>query len=269
MRGEKSQLKKYISSMLVLAGRLNYKMRIPVLLYHSIDYSNSVISISPEEFKVQMEYLKYSGYKTISLPEYVQYLHSDKKISQKTVILTFDDGFKNNYSEAFPIFKKYGFRATIFLATDYIDNVCSWKMDNSIPKFALLSWSEIQDMSEYGIDFGSHSCSHPFLTRLKGRELRDELLNRKITIEEKLKKPVKFLCHPYGDTNELTQRAAKECGYIGVFGDLDFSLSNSKDKLYDLSRIGTKHFTSLQDFKAGLLGMYRCYIKMKKLTRRT
>jgi peptidoglycan/xylan/chitin deacetylase (PgdA/CDA1 family) len=127
----------------------------------------------------------------------------------------------------------------------------------------MLSWDEIQEMSDYGIDFGSHTCSHPYLTRMSKDELKTELLNSKSIIEARLNKPVRFFCHPYGNTNHQTQKAAEECGYLGAFGGLDFSLANSKDNLFNLKRVGTAHFSSLQDFKAGLLGTYDWYIKLK------
>ncbi len=212
-----------------------------------------------------MEYLKYSGYRTISLPKFVEYLHMDAKSPSKTVVLTFDDGFKNNYSEAFPVLQKYGFTATVFLVTNYIDAVCSWDKHKSIPEIPLLSWDEIQEMSDYGIDFGAHSCSHPYLTQISKGELKTELLSSKSITETKLNKPVKFFSHPYGDLNHETKQTAKECGFLGAFGGLDFSLANSKDDLYDLKRVGTKHFSSLHDFRAGLLGTYDWYIKLKRI----
>jgi peptidoglycan/xylan/chitin deacetylase (PgdA/CDA1 family) len=252
--------------MLVLMGRLYRGIGIPVLLYHSIDSSGSVISIEPKEFRAQMECLKYNGYQTISLPKFLEYLRVDGAPPARMVVLTFDDGFRNNYTEAFPILQAHGFTATIFLTTDYINRVCSWEKHDLIPELPLLSWEEIREMSAYGIHFGSHSCTHPYLTRISEEELKTELLNSKSTIEARVNKPVTFFCHPYGDTNRGTQRAAQECGYWGAFGGLDFSLANSKDERYNLKRVGTGHFSSLQDFEAGLLGTYNWYIRLKTLS---
>ena len=261
----KSQVKRYASSILVLVGHIYPKNSIPVLVYHSVDNSQSVISITPREFRAQMEYLKYSGYETISLQSFVGCLKTNVKSSQKSVVITFDDGFKNNYSEAFPILRKYGFTATIFLTTNYIGGVCSWQRDKSIPEIPMLCWDEIQEMNHYGIDFGSHSCSHSYLTRISNEELKAELINSKSIIEAKLTKPTRFFCHPYGNRDRRTQRMAKECGYLGAFGGLDFSLANSSDDLYDLKRVGTAHFSSIQDFKAGLLGTYDWYIRLNRI----
>ena len=258
-------IKKVLSSILVLIGRLSRRRGIPVLLYHSVDSTGSVISIMSEEFSRQMAYLNATGYKTISLSDFLGYLRSGTVPHEKIVVLTFDDGFKNNYTEAFPILREYGFTATIFLATDYIDRVCSWEKHDSIPRFPLLSWDEIREMSDYGIDFESHTCSHPYLSRLSREEMRNELLESKMVIETALNKQVTFFCHPYGDSSRETQEAARECGYVGVFGGLDYSLRNTKENVYNLSRVGTARFTSLEDFKAGLLGTYDCYITLRWL----
>ena len=258
-------LKRKISAILARIGDLSTKGRIPVLLYHSIGTSGSVISITPSEFRVQMAYLNATGYKTISLTDFLGYLRSVTVSHEKIVVLTFDDGFKNNYTEAFPILREYGFTATIFLTTDFLDRVCSWEKHDSIPRFPLLSWDEIKEMSDYGIDFESHTCSHPYLSRLTREEMRNELLESKMVIETALNKPVTFLCHPYGDSSRETQEAARECGYVGAFGGLDYSLTNTRENLYDLTRVGTQRFTSLEDFKAGLLGTYDFYITLRWL----
>jgi peptidoglycan/xylan/chitin deacetylase (PgdA/CDA1 family) len=131
-----------------------------------------------------------------------------------------------------------------------------------------LSWEEIQEMSNWGIDFGSHGCSHAYMTRLSRDKIQTELVKSKSVIEEKLSKPVTFFCHPYGDTNDITQRAAKECGYVGAFGDVDFGLAGSIENLYDLTRVGIQYFVSLQDFKAGLVGTYHWYVRLKALASR-
>jgi peptidoglycan/xylan/chitin deacetylase (PgdA/CDA1 family) len=265
VRLSKSFIKRNASRCLVLAGFLFPKRRVPVLAYHSVDKSGSVISISPTNFRRHMEYLRYAGYQTLSLKEYFKCLDIDPQPSQKKVVLTFDDGFKNNYTQVFPILCELGFTATIFLATDYVAECCSWEKHKPIPPLPLLSWDEIRQMSEHGIEFSSHTCSHPYLTQLGENEIRVELLKSKSIIEDKIHKKVDFFAHPYGDTDERTQRILKECGYLGAFGGVDFSLANSTENLYDLKRLGTAHFSSLWDLRAGLLGTYHCYIKAKGL----
>jgi peptidoglycan/xylan/chitin deacetylase (PgdA/CDA1 family) len=250
-------------SVLGAIGRIHPPNWIPVLLYHSIDSSGSVISITPKLFRAQMLWLKRNGYQTLSLPEYVECLTSSNKSPHKSVVITFDDGFKNNYTIGLPVLCKFGFTATIFLATDHIGGLCCWRGHESIPQIPMLSWEEILKMCDKGIDFGSHTCSHAFLTRLTRKELLAELRNSRHLMEEKLRRKVRFFSHPYGETNRETQRALKQCGYKGGFGRLDFSHGNTAENLFDMTRIGTAHFSSVQAFQAGLLGTYAWYIRLK------
>jgi len=259
------QFKRISSAMVVFLGNLLPRRGIPVLLYHSVDNSGSVISITPSEFRAHMEYFHHSGYRTISLEEYLKYLQADTKLPQRAVVLTFDDGFKNNYSEALPVLRKFGFTASIFIVTNRIGGTCSWEKDESIPEIPMLSWDEIREMNDYGIDFGAHSCSHPHLSKISKERLKNELLNSKWIIESQINRPVKFLSYPYSDFNRETTETARECGFLAAFGGVDFSLNNTKEDLYNLKRLGTAHFSSLQDFKAGLLGTYDWYIKLKRM----
>lgn len=236
----------------------------PILLYHSVDDSGSVISVSSGRFKDHMRHLKREGYETISLSSCVKYLSEDVKPIHKMVVLTFDDGFKNNYTEVFPELRKHGFTATVFIPTDYVGQVFCWEGHESVPQLPLLSWDEIREMSNYGIEFGSHTCSHPYLSQLSEDEIRGELVRSKSMIEGKIGKEVEFFCHPYGDWNEQTKRLVGECGYIGAFSRSGFSSVNTNNDLYDLRRVGTGQFSCLEDFKAALLGTYDWYANLKE-----
>ena len=103
---------------------------IPILCYHSIDEMDSSISISPLIFEIHLEYLKKHDYSVISVLEMTNRLSKKQGILSKTVVLTFDDGFRNNYTQVFPLLKSLGFTATIFLATDFIGKNAKWIQDN-------------------------------------------------------------------------------------------------------------------------------------------
>jgi len=264
MQVDTAQIKKFLSAMLVIWGRLYRTRLIPVLVYHSVDDSGSVISISPGDFKGHMRYLKDNGYRSISLIEYVGYLRKGWKPRDKLVVITFDDGFMNNYTEAFPVLRMHGFTATIFITTDYVGKTCAWMKDDSIPGLPMMSWSEIREMRASGIDFEAHTCSHPHLTELSVKDIRDELVKSKSILEDKIDREIDFFGHPYGDTDCRSQQVARECGYKAAFGYTGFRLNDSQTNLYDLKRLGTAHFRSVWDLRAGLLGTYHWYIKIKK-----
>jgi len=264
MVDNKKRLKWLISKPLVLIGHLRCKPRVPVLLYHSVDTSGSVISISPRTFYSQMAHLQGRGYRTLSLHEYVRLLTAEGPAPERAVVITFDDGFKNNYTEAFPILKAFGFSCTIFLATDFVGKICAWERHSSIGDLPMLSWGEIREMQRLGIEFGSHGCSHAHLTHLSESGIKRELIESKSVLERELDKPIRFFCHPYGDVSELTQQLVRDAGYAGAFGSLEFSSRNGKADLYNLKRVGTARFSNLDDFRAGLLGAYDGYVRLKE-----
>jgi len=257
-------IKRCISASLVLAGHVNTRKGIPILLYHSLDNSGSPISITPKMFKKQMEYLRDKGYRTINMVKFINSLYAEIDSTENMIILTFDDGFKSVYTTAFPILRDYGFTATVFLATNYIGRRCEWETDDTIPDIPMLSWDEVREMSKYGIEFGAHSCSHPHLTKLSINEARKEILNSKLEIETNIDQSIHLFCYPYGDFNDEIKQIVKECGFLGACNGVDFSLTHSKECLYGFKRIGMCHFNSLLDFRAGLAGTYNFYIRLKR-----
>ncbi len=154
--------------------------RIPILTYHSIDTSGSVVSTAPEVFRRQMKSLSESGYNVVALNNLVEVLANKQTYSPKTVALTFDDGFQNFYTTAFPILKEYGFQATVFLVTDYCGKYNDWG-DNlpKLPRSKLLSWQEIKELNKYGIEFGTHTRTHPDLTKIAASRVEGELFESK------------------------------------------------------------------------------------------
>lgn len=234
---------------------------VPILTYHSIDNSGSIISVTKKRFAEQMKYLKSAGYRTITLGELLKLLKADTVLSEKNVVITFDDGYKNNFSEAFPILREYGFNATVFPSTDYIE-----KKGGLLAKTPFLSWADIQEMNKYGIEFGSHGCSHPNLPKLSEKELRTELKNSKSMLESNIGESIHCFCYPYGEYNEQVQGILREVGYGGAC-TIEFGVDNTKDNLFALNRIGTAHFKTIHDFNMGLTGVYDRYEKLKKIMR--
>src|SRR3989344_3737003 len=128
-----------------------------ILTYHSVSYEKNFITITPEEFEWQLEKIRSLGYKVISLAELERMLDAGA-VAPRTIILTFDDGRKDNYQYAFPILKKFNMPATIFLATDYINA----SLTASAGPIAARSESDIREMHASGlIDFEPHTASHP------------------------------------------------------------------------------------------------------------
>lgn len=242
----------------------------PILSYHSIDNSGSPISFPPELFARQMEYLKSSGYICVSLKELYGWVISHSELPEKSVVLTFDDGFKTNYKNLFPILKRFGFNATIFLVTDFIGRRMTWRKADGIPDFPMLSWAEIKEMHNYGIDFQPHGASHSFLTTLSEEELEMEICRSVEKIEGRLRKKVDFFCYPYGDHDANTIKILKRKGFLGACSAI-YGKVVPGDNPYVLKRIcmesisGFNPVVKMLFLKASLHGAMQCYISSRKM----
>ncbi len=177
--------------------RRRNEVRIPILMYHSISDADEKgvhpyfrTSTSPAVFAEHMRFLHDNGYSVIGLNDAVSILNSVAKgemaqqssIANKYVVLTFDDGFRDFHSAAFPVLKQFGFTATVFLATGFIGNERRKRFKG---KDCLL-WDEVRELDRKGISFGSHTVNHPELVELKKEEIEKEIRQSKEEIENNL-----------------------------------------------------------------------------------
>lgn len=212
------------------------KLDIPIITYHSIDDSGSVISTSPVVFQRQMAQLSKMGYTAISLSKLVTLLKSDGTIPAKVVVLTFDDGFRNFRSTAFPIMSELNFSGTVFLVTDYCGKCNDWEGNPSnLPRGELLSWVEIRELDGLGIEFGSHSRTHADLTRISQEKLQDEVHVSKMCIEDALGRPSTTFAYPYGRSNQSVRAKVSEYFDAGCTTTLG-KVSNTNE-LFSLCRL--------------------------------
>ena len=140
---------------------------IPILMYHSIAEMPKgtvmrSLHVPPKRFRFQMRILKWLGYKGLSMGELMPYLKGEK--TGKVVGITFDDGFRNNLTEALPILKSFGFSATCYIISQKIGGINDWDLGKGIPKNPLMDESEIQQWIDEGMEIGSHTRSHIRLT---------------------------------------------------------------------------------------------------------
>jgi len=172
---------------------------IPILTYHSIDSTGSVISTSIETFQRHLEILYEMGVTTLRVSDVAACLQARKAFPSHAIVLTFDDGFASVYEQAFPLLCEYGFSATVFLVTDYCGRLNAWPgQPREIPRLPLLQWDQIQEMSRHGIQFGAHTRTHPDLRCLSPSEMEREVCDSKRAIEDRLGQAVCSFAYPYG-----------------------------------------------------------------------
>lgn len=209
---------------------------VPVLNYHKVDTLNHALSVSPQEFEEQMEYLHKSGYTTITPDQLMSYLKSGKQLPDKPILITFDDGYLDNYTNAYPIMKKYGFTATIFIVTNLVSND---------PRF--VTWDQVREMQKNGIVFGSHTVNHQSLTSLTKEQIMHELSQSREEIAAQLGKPPKYFAYPTGTYNLEIEDMVRAAGYKAAF-TIHYGQVGADSDLYALERIpifkGQKTFRS-------------------------
>jgi peptidoglycan/xylan/chitin deacetylase (PgdA/CDA1 family) len=193
---------------------------IPTLLYHRVcseeEYFNSSYVVQARAFRQQMEYLARRGWKSATVADVI----ADRKQNQsaaKKVLITFDDGYLDNYTNAFPILKDYGFTALVLLIGDMSRRTNWWDVPLGVPEAKLLMPHQIREMAEGGIEFGSHSLTHRSLPGLSDAQLEDEVVGSKRVIEKVTGCPVTAFSYPYSHIDEKTKRAVQAAGYRVAF----------------------------------------------------
>lgn len=206
---------------------INDNRGVPVICYHSINKDpsgKSSIIISKEKFRQQLQTIKDNGYTTLTMAQLNGYLFEDKPIPEKSVVITFDDGYRDNYTDAFPILKEFNMNATIFVISSYLD------------RELYLTTEEIEEMSDYGIDIESHTVSHVKLSTLSYENQLKELKNSKEIIEKITNKPVISIAYPEGKYNNTTKKAVIEAGYSMGF-TIERGYADRNDNPAQLNRI--------------------------------
>ncbi len=184
---------------------------VPVLCYHHFaDSCDSSLCTPTSVFEQQMRFLKESGYSVISTAEFAEFLAFRKAIPSKAVVINLDDGYRSTYEIAYPILKKYGFTATLFIYTSFIGASRS-----------ALTWEQLNAMNADGFEVGSHSVNHTDLSRkLDGESEKDylarvkrELLLSKQALDDKLNQNTQYIAFPYGEFTPTLLKLCEELGY--------------------------------------------------------
>lgn len=217
----------FFSIFLVNFIRGNYVA--PIAMYHSIDPDakpENRIAVSPATFERQMRFLKVHHYNVLPLESLATLIKERKRIPSKAIVITFDDGYKDNYIYAFPILKKYNLPATIFIITD------------EVGRADRLSWDEIKAMQDSGIvTFGSHALGPEPLINIKSEiDLKKQIFDSKKILEEKLGRRISAFSYPEGRFNNAIKQLVMTAGYkLAVTTSPGKKFSN--DDIFALKRL--------------------------------
>lgn len=187
-----------------------------VLCYHIVEAPAAPrMHIDRQTFRQHLRYLEMTGYNIVPLRHVYEYVSGKRSsLPKNAVVVTFDDGWRSTYTEVFPEMQKRNFPFTVFIYPNIIGKTAN-----------ALTWAQIREMADAGVDVQSHALTHPFLTRRRHRSmsdekyaawLRNELSESKKILEEKSGRKVQFLAYPYGDYDEQVAEAASKAGYTAA-----------------------------------------------------
>lgn len=216
-----------------------------ILMYHSIGDNREFFTVSEKEFDRQMAYLKENNFNVVTLMALVGMLENKLLIPNKTIAITFDDGYEDNFQNAFPILSKYGFPATIFVSTA---NIGGKLIARRGTRLNIVSIGEIIEMGKSGlISFGSHSHDHIKLTSLDKVEINKQLSVSKKILENILNNEQTFFAYPSGRADDGVKNIAKEYFRIG------FGVQKGRvmlgDDMMELKRNSVDREVSFMQFK--------------------
>lgn len=186
---------------------------VPILMYHYIsippanaDAIRQDLSVSPDRFEAHLAFLRQAGYETVSMSQLTYAFSQQVSLPSKPIILTFDDGYRDNYENAFPLLRKYDYSGTFFLITQPIDQ-------NNVN---YLTWDMVIEMHRAGMEFGSHSYRHPDLSGRDVDFLVYEIVGSKEAIEQRIGEPVRFFSYPAGRYDGQTIQVLESAQFWGA-----------------------------------------------------
>ncbi len=238
-----------------------------ILAFHRVnDFHRNPLTVGTELFRQQMNYLKEKGYNSVGLEELPSFhLSQTSNLSPRSVAITFDDGFQDNYIYAFPILKQFGFKATFFLTIDLIGTDLVLEKDTpdkpDLNKDRMLSWDEVRRMHEEGMDFGSHTCTHANLFSISKQQAEKEILDSYSKLGGETGASPLFFCYPYGAFNEGIKALVKKAGFKGAVVTPNRYIYN--EDLFSLFRVGIYGHNNLDIFKFKISKYFR-WLQRKK-----
>jgi peptidoglycan/xylan/chitin deacetylase (PgdA/CDA1 family) len=214
---------------------------VPILMYHHLaDLPNNASqlqmdwTVAPKNFESQMDWLAERGYHAVTIGQLAAHLKRNQPLPAKPIVITFDDGWADGYTVAFPILKKHNFSGTFYVYTNALDHT------------QFLTWAQVEEMSAAGMDFQSHTLSHPHLRKLTPEAAMKEIADSKAILEERLSKPVTSFDYPFGEYNASVIDLVKRAGFESAVS-IAAGYKQRADEIYALHRIRISYPDTVQD----------------------
>lgn len=225
----------------VLSSSTSSGFRIPVLLYHYVEYvedkSDTIrqsLNITPYAFEEQIKTFKDNGYTFLTASDVSDILDGRKKMPKKPVVITFDDGYRDFYTDAFPILKKYQAKATAYIVPNFLDR----------PNYMFVS--QVEEIIKSGlVEIGAHTLNHVYLKGIDAKIAKEEIAESKKELEKKFNIEVVSFAYPYGAFDQETEKLVKEAGFKTAVSTI-LGIAVSRENRYFIYRIRPGYNTRIQ-----------------------
>lgn len=206
-----------------------------------------------------------AGYWTIPLSEVANCLRRGQPFPDKSIVITFDDGYQSVYEKAFPVFQKFKMSATVFLTVGNPGTASARRLP-SLQGRPMLSWMEISEMSRHGITFGAHTLTHPDLTSLPFCQAEAEILQSKEIIEDRLNSPVTCFAYPFGRWNRSLREIVQQ--YFTCACSDELALTCKASDIFTLERVDAYYLRTNRLFSVMFTRLFPWYILARNIPRR-
>jgi len=237
-------------------------MDLPILMYHAVEVgepSGYGYTVSATQFERQLDAIQRARFETISLKQLFDGLDGKAPLPRKSIVLTFDDAYRNVYQVAWPLMRERAMTGTLFVVADHVGGSNEWDQAKGMPRLELMDVAELKSLADAGWEIGSHGCEHLELAKVDENQQRDEIFRSKSQLESLLGIAPEFYAYSHGSYTEPVKELLRDAGYRGACSMFSKAVSVTEDR-FCMRRVMPHRGDSALSFRIKLSPLYLRYV---------